>query len=35
LIAFGCVCCHHVPAMSLAERLTAGRFVWKLLQLLD
>jgi hypothetical protein len=27
-----CVCCHHVPAVSLAELLTAGMFGWKLLQ---
>jgi hypothetical protein len=31
-VAFACVCCHHVPAVSLAELLTAGMFVWKLLQ---
>jgi hypothetical protein len=32
LVAFGCGCCHRVPAVSLAELFTAGMFVWKLLQ---
>jgi hypothetical protein len=32
MIAFGCVHCHHVPAVSLAELFTAGKFFWKLLQ---
>jgi hypothetical protein len=34
-VAFGCVCCHHVPAVSLAELLTAGMFVSKRLPAAD
>jgi hypothetical protein len=26
LVAFGCVCCHHVPAVFLPESFTAGLF---------
>jgi hypothetical protein len=29
LAAFGCVCCDYVPAVSLAELLTAGMLVSK------
>jgi hypothetical protein len=32
LVAFGCVCCQHAPAVSLAELYPAGMFVSTLLQ---